>query len=309
MPLERLLNREVVYNAGALDKMDIASFPRQLEGSELSGLNGLRYKLFRQLALPELVKHTGLEGLSMSDFMQIADRRNIFRRAKIDSTFLFAKWNSLILAIYSGSKKRNKYTPLYDLLYSQVARKPLLEIGVGDNYIAHRRIFVSRFKVSSYEAIDRNKPKSGKVLHVDALRYLSELPENSTNVVAFGVFNEPLAVGLGDEYGEHSFLDFLWPASDASGATNRQCEYEYLRRLAREIYRVVPEGGILIGKGLHPVGQNPDFNQYLLTAGFTVNQAFREKIHSLVLEETENYGHGSLIPYYDAFFLQKGFHI
>ena len=48
----------------------------------------------------------------------------------------------------------------------------------------------------------------------------------------------------------------------------RQWEQEYLRRLAREIGRVTPNGEILFGDGLHPIDANFDFDRYLQGSGF-----------------------------------------
>jgi SAM-dependent methyltransferase len=124
----------------------------------------------------------------------------------------------------------------------------------------------SAFGASHYLSADLNRDsqKHGAVT-LDALSFFSLLDSNSVStIMAFGVFNEPMSL----QYPAHAPPHFFLPANGPKDATRAHCEHEYVRRLAREMLRVLKPGGVLLGDGLHSRGVEADVRNYLLSAGF-----------------------------------------
>jgi hypothetical protein len=147
-------------------------------------------------------------------------------------------------------------------------RQSLLELGVGEKFNAHSIYFKKHFQVQAYEAVDRVVTSQAAGLHeADSLVFLGRLQASSTSICAFGLFNEPLV----------PHFRFRSPAWQLDHAKRGHLEHEYLRRIARELYRVVPDDGVFFGDGLHPAlnGRHPwmfyvqrVFHQYLHMQGF-----------------------------------------
>jgi SAM-dependent methyltransferase len=113
--------------------------------------------------------------------------------------------------------------------------------------------------------VDLNEEsKKHGAAHSDSLSFLSLMKSASVNaIVAFGVFNEPMSLQFPAEAPPRFFL----PAKGKDDATRAHCEHEYVRRLAREIVRVLKPGGVLLGDGLHSRGFETEVRTYLLRAG------------------------------------------
>lgn len=294
-----------VFDGGALRFPAIDVVQGALQDGWERGIAGIQRRV-QEFQLPETKKHTGLEKLSHEQFMAESESRKIFGSARTNPIFLESSWDLLLKALYAGHTGQvREWRPLALKVWEVIRKKNLIELGVGDTFARHKQVFKKTFGVASFRAMDRQPKAKTGAEEGDALDFLTKLPDNSANITAYGLFNEPLSIQLGEERGEHSPLDFLWPARNLSVATNRQFEHEYLRRLARELYRVVPPNGILFGAGLHPVGIFTEFNDYLLAAGFYPDKECQEFIRQRALEHGGSRREQRSQPHYDAFFFRK----
>lgn len=241
------------------DYFESANLPYRLPSASKEvggrGIEHLRNRLV-SIATPDYLKPTGLEDLTNEAFQELANTRNIFGHAKTIPTFLNAPWSTMLSEEGLAAKEA---APFRDFLYKELSGKPLIELGAGDNGPRHAWIFRTLFGVKSYHPVDmQEKVIEYDGTQADALSYLQACPHNSANIAAFGLFNEPMSPIYG-----HSAFEFMWPARTPEVSTRRQCEQEYLRRLAKEIHRVLPKGGLLFGDGLHPIRVSRDFEYFL----------------------------------------------
>ncbi len=230
-------------------------------------------------------KPTGLENLSDAEFGELVRQRGAFDFAKTNPIYLNSSWEGLL-----GEEllRRPAFRQFRRFLRLRLQDAQVTELGAGRYAVPHSKMFHGLFGVRQYIAVDQVESiVSNGGVQSDVLEYLSAAPSNSTNLVAFGLLNEPLSP-------TYRQGNFMFPTKDASRASGSHIEHEYLRRLASEMYRVVPAGGLLYGVGMHACGEEKFMEHYLLKAGFE---------HELRAYELLQQASGTRT--YDPYFLQK----
>jgi hypothetical protein len=221
-------------------------------------------KFLSYLFLSSELKQTGLEEISLETLLQLKRDRGAFVEAQTKEALLKGSWAQLMspdLLIEGG-----RLSPTAKYYRHHLRDIPLIELGPGEMASAHQKIVREIFGCSSYSAVDQNADIKNKwVKNEDLLSFLSRQPTASANVMAFGVLNEPLSLTLDMRSG------FMLPAKDAETAARKHVEFEYIRRLAKELARVIPPGGLLMGAGLHSRSCEPEMRNALLSAGFTID--------------------------------------
>lgn len=181
-------------------------------------------------------KITGIGHISTDQLLDLAAHHIAFPQNR-HSILQTANWNRLF-------SKDIIHTPIMfhfkEVLAKSLKDKPIIELGVGDNFDLHQDFFKSKFKVSQYTAIDRRKTNSEEVIESDLLKFL-ESYQGTANIVAFGVFNEPMSPDVG--FFKPSYLEKLH---------HGHIEHEYLRRVAKQIARITGDSCVFFGEGLHP---------------------------------------------------------
>jgi hypothetical protein len=196
---------------------------------------------------PEWYKSTGLESLSTAELVRLVEEKDAFSQNAVPGTsLLWAPWSEMLDIKFL---KRPSMQPFVAAMREQLADKPLLELGVGKNFDNHRNLCKKFFGVSEYRACDVQslypEAKQGFLVK-NLLLALEEGYVEGMNVMAFGVFNEPLDITSG----------FMLPARSAKAAHAGHVEYEYTKRLIAALRRVVFGGGIVFGDGIHPLGRD-----------------------------------------------------
>jgi hypothetical protein len=218
--------------------------------------------LAKQFFLPAVNTETGLEALSHRDFIELARSKRAFYHAT--ETELREGWWSSLLA--SDFLRSSASRPLREFLKAQTKKGVVTEIGPGAQLIRHNHLFRNEFGARHYLSVDLNRESEKRgAIYSDALTFFSLFPSQSVNViVAFGVFNEPMSL----QFPALSPPHFYIPAKYPEVASRAHCEHEYVRRLAREMVRVLRKDGVLLGDGLHSRGFESEVETYLRAAGF-----------------------------------------
>ena len=206
----------------------------------------------------QCVMPTGLEGVSLDSLLELVSEKGAFKGIEDKKNILLtADWSEMVspLLLDNNPEASNFIAQLSE----QIGGGKIIELGAGAKASEHQVIFIEKFGCSEYMPVDKQQVVKECVLGVcgDALRVLSVQPPNSANLVAFGLFNEPLMANHIDG-----------PTSNTKDATPGHLEHEYLRRLAKEISRVIPDDGILFGAGLYALGSDNTFALYLEQNGF-----------------------------------------
>lgn len=209
----------------------------------------------RYATKPTSIKPTGLETYPLEQLLRRSREVGAFHWARQQDVFLTANWERPFSTFILKHPMRREFV---SYIQRTLAGESLVELGVGTHASAHRSIFRRAFRIKSYQGLDQQQ---GADRTGDVLELLSRIPDNSTHLVAFGVLNEPLSM-------MYENLGFSFPAPSLASATRSHCEHEYVRRLTKEMYRVIPPGGVLFGLGLHSQGFEREMQIYLLKAGF-----------------------------------------
>lgn len=166
----------------------------------------------------------------------------------------------------------SEHPDFVEQLRQRLKRYPLIELGVGNNSHKHRALFRDFFDVPEYLPVDFRPRSDSYVAHEDMLTFLERQSPGSANVVAFGVFNEPLTRVL----------------EDAESMDEASCtiQFEYVNRLARELHRVLPAEGILFGDG-HRIARYFDCFETILIANrlIRVEDPFKYLATKLPIEQ------------------------
>lgn len=219
--------------------------------------------LFRQFFTPAPLADTGLEGLSLRNFVEVARAKRAFFHAT-ETELRAGWWSSLLSTRFLNSDASLAFR---NYLSRHIRNNAVVEIGPGEQIKRHTQLMRSTFGASRYLSVDLNS-ESAKygARHMDALSFFSLIDDSSVSaIMAFGVFNEPMSL----QYPADSPPHFYLPARGPEDATRAHCEHEYVRRLAREMLRVLKPGGVLLGDGLHSRGFEAEVRNYILSAGFT----------------------------------------
>ena len=165
------------------------------------------------------------------------------------------------------------------MVSKRLSSRPLFELGVNNLATKHKDLAVRRLRASSYQGVDAYCD-SPQVVRADALQWLVSQPDGSGSVLAFGLLNEPLSPV--DSFLAMSFWKngFFLPVPTCTHFSRSQMEHEYLRRLAKQLYRVIPERGLLFGCGLYPMSSRRDMRHYLERAGFIENSELSGTFHA-----------------------------
>jgi SAM-dependent methyltransferase len=202
---------------------------------------------------------TGLENLQYQELISMLIGRN---KANSANHMLSTSWDTLCDPWLNWWKHK------IDLSGASV-----LELAVGDKASDHQKILIEEFSISQYTPTDWIERSNSR--EAEALKVLGDYEDSSLSAVAaFGFFNEPLClVPFTNPAGTwliriSSFFNFE--------PTRYQAEWEYNRRLIKEIYRVLQPGGLLLGCGLQEGGIAGGWeNAYLmLQAGFSYEAGF-----------------------------------
>lgn len=210
---------------------------------------------FKMIATPPIDKPTGLESISNEQLVELCKIKRAFVNTQ-HGLYLTSSWAGMLRSEFLSSPAS---THLRNYLKAHTMNKPLIELAVGQQFLDHRRIAKRKLQVSKYQAVDKHHSGTHKDFsHNDALLYLAAQESNSANIMSFGLLNEPLSVAFGR---------FATPVKDPIKASANHCEHEYLKRLAAHIARVIPEGGLLFGDGLHPILRFFEMDTYLVRSG------------------------------------------
>lgn len=222
--------------------------------------------LTQQFLRPIIHTDTGLESLSQRDFLDLAKEKRAFYHAT-ETPLREGWWSSLLRTDFLRSPESREFKRF---LRERCKKGVVAEIGPGVQLGRHTALFRNEFGARHYLSVDLNREsEKWGAIYSDALTFFSLMPSNSVDVIAaFGVFNEPMSMkfpALNPPY-------FFLPARRPELATRAHCEHEYVRRLGREMFRVLKSGGILFGDGLHSRGFETEVKTYLLKAGFEPHQ-------------------------------------
>jgi hypothetical protein len=211
---------------------------------------------------------TGLEEISREELQELVKRTQAFQHGKERPVLLNAPWSQVFDRELLSSKEAG---PWLHYLRSSLKGRNLTELGVGMNADKHAALANRFLNPRFYVGVDQQSiaRQNGAIIS-DVLDFVSGLPDASTNVLAFGLFNEPLSLQFGRDYGFHH------PAKSPDTARRGHVEHEYIRRLTREIARVLPEGGVIFGRGLHSRGFEREIEGYFQLAGLVNDQKAME---------------------------------
>ncbi|MBX7137135.1 MAG: hypothetical protein K1X83_04055 [Oligoflexia bacterium] len=223
---------------------------------------------FKTLLAPQDQKATGLEALASTELVNKVQARAFPQAKTLRSSEI--SWSQVL---EKGDLSEDPALQAVNaLLRGVLADSSLIELGVGIRSEKHYEIFKSRYHISRYMGVDAYPFEPGPYFtHQDLLLFLEIQPDSSANVCAFGVFNEPLGP-------IHSPLFWL-PCRPGPSPNPGNLEHEYLRRLARQLFRVTGPQGVLFGDGIRPLRRRlrnwPSlgrwfqiFPRYLEAAGF-----------------------------------------
>ena len=112
-------------------------------------------------------KRTGLAEISSDSLLTLFDQHGAFPQNRC-SVLRTANWNRLLGEEMLNSAILKEYKTH---LKQALRGKPLIELGVGDNYVAHRKIFTEQFLVSEYLAVDSRATNHDAVTRGDLLRF------------------------------------------------------------------------------------------------------------------------------------------
>jgi SAM-dependent methyltransferase len=159
----------------------------------------------------------------------------------------------------------------------------VVEVGPGEQIQRHRDLMRRKFAASHYLSVDlRKESERFGAVNTDALSFFSLFQTESVDVIlAFGVFNEPMSL----QFPALSPPRFYIPARRPDNATRAHCEHEYVRRLAREMFRALKPGGVLLGDGLHSRGFEMEVETYLRFAGFTPDTRGLDTLSNVALDK------------------------
>lgn len=218
--------------------------------------------LTAQFFSPEVNTDTGLEALSHRDFIELARTKRAFYHAT-ETELREGWWSSLLSSDFLRSQQSR---PLAKFLTAHAKKGVVAEIGPGIQLMRHRHLFRNEFGAKYYLSVDLNRESEERgAVYSDALTFFSLFsPESVDMIVAFGVFNEPMSL----QFPALSPPHFYIPAKHPELASRAHCEHEYVRRLAREMARVLKKDGVLLGDGLHSRGFESEVETYLRAAGF-----------------------------------------
>lgn len=197
---------------------------------------------------------TGLEALSTGELLDRANEAGAFRRVLTSRVLLTTPWSRMVEEEFLRSPPATRF---FTYLRDALAGKRVIELGVGDNASVHGRLFKEMFDVREYIPVDVRLCPG--VIQASALRFLVNEPTDSTCIVAFGLFNEPLSPLINGGFTE--------PAASIDRAQAGHFELEYLRRLATEMSRVLSRDGLLFGDGLYPLQDNDTLAVYMRRDG------------------------------------------
>ena len=230
---------------------------------EFSGPRRTLGYLARQFLSTPVHTDTGLEGMPMREFLELARARRAFFHAT--ETELRSGWWSSFLT--KGFLQSPGSAPFRDYLKQHVHNRAVVEVGPGEQIQRHRDLMRRKFGASHYLSVDlRKESERFGAVNTDALSFFSLFQSESVDaILAFGVFNEPMSL----QYPRLAPPRFYIPAQSPETATRAHCEHEYVRRLAREMLRALRPGGVLLGDGLHSRGFEMEVETYLQLAGFT----------------------------------------
>jgi hypothetical protein len=192
-------------------------------------------------------KPTGLELVSTRDLVDLVKTKEAFSQNLVPGTsLLWAPWNQMMNVSFFEWREMDSFRSSIRALLKD---KPILELGVGNNFILHRHISMNVFGVSQYSACDKQtrffEGQEG-FFKEDLLIHLEEHFVPGQSVMSFGVLNEPLDI-------QH---EFWFSANSVAEAEAGHVEYEYIKRLMDAFQKVVASGGIIMGDGIHPLGRN-----------------------------------------------------
>lgn len=222
--------------------------------------------LTQQFLRPIIHTDTGLESLSQRDFLDLAKQKRAFYHAT-ETPLREGWWSSLLSTDFLRSPESREFTRF---LRERCKKGVVAEIGPGAQIGRHTALFRNEFGARHYLSVDLNRESEKRgAIYSDALTFFSLMPSNYVDVIAaFGVFNEPMSL----QFPAYNPPYFFLPARRPELATRGHCEHEYVRRLGREMFRVLKSGGTLLGDGLHSCGFETEVKTYLLRAGFEPHQ-------------------------------------
>lgn len=232
--------------------------PHQFSGSRRT----LGY-LARQILSTPVQTDTGLEGMPMREFLELARTRRAFYHAT-ETALRMGWWSSFLT---KGFLQSPESAPFREYLKEHVQNRAVVEIGPGEQIQRHRDLMRRKFGATHYLSVDlRKESERFGAVNTDALSFFSLFQSESVDaILAFGVFNEPMSL----QFPGLAPPRFYIPARSPETATRAHCEHEYVRRLAREMLRALKPGGVLLGDGLHSRGFEMEVETYLKFAGFT----------------------------------------
>ena len=128
-----------------------------------------------------------------------------------------------------------------EALRERLSRYPLIDLGSNTGLPLDIK---RKFGISDYTGVDlvhyRNrfrKSENRKFVRADLLEYMLKQPDNAANIMANGVLHQDFFGYENRPYDRQS--------------DNSKRDLEYVRRLFREIQRVLPDDGIFLGTGFH----------------------------------------------------------
>jgi hypothetical protein len=237
---------------------DIESNPTSVTPQKKRSITYLTTQFFSRAVNTD----TGLEAMSHRDFVELARSKRAFYHAT--ETELREGWWSSLLG--SDFLRSSQSRPLAQFLRAQAKKGVVAEIGPGAQLMRHSHLFRNEFGARHYLSVDLNRESEKRgAVYSDALTFFSLFPSHSVDmIVAFGVFNEPMSL----QFPALSPPHFYIPVKHPELASRAHCEHEYVRRLAREMARVLTKDGVLLGDGLHSRGFESEVETYLRAAGF-----------------------------------------
>lgn len=209
------------------------------------------------MRVPSVEKATGLAELSDENFLWLA------ANAVVSLEDPGLAWNSRPLGLLAEKRINHQgMNRFVEYLRPWLRGSRVYEIGAADTGELHESVLKSRFGVSEYRAVDPMPDLDPVVEEGDVLRFLSEQDAGSGHVLALGLF-EP----------RFTLEEFLEPAPDLLVARPEHYQHEYVRRLVKELSRVIPHEGLLFGDGLGSGRKKGEVELYLERAGFSKFEA------------------------------------
>lgn len=250
------------------------------------------------LATPTCLRKTGYETLSTVDFLIRCGSWSPFSQRRM-RLLLSAPWSYLFSKEIIESPAMDSF---WNGIHKKTRGKHLYELGVGQNEKIHRKLCPELLGVSGYTGIDSLSLGNKNIIELDVLSWAVQAANNSGSILAFGLFNEPLSPM--NAFTSDCILQsgYLFPAFSPDFPFRSQFEHEYLRRLAKELYRIVPNGGILFGDGIRPLRYYNYFLVYLDQAGFKPDKELIESLETF-LASSEGFPYIDKVR--DPFFFTK----